>query len=84
MSSITIHALDHNLDQRLSLEAKRSKKSKNQLVKDLLARSLGMSVDGKYADDYREFCGLWSASEFAAFNASQAENSRVDPADWLP
>ena len=84
MSSFTIHALDHNLDQRLSLEAKRSRKSKNQFVKDILARSLGMPVDGKYTDDYREFCGLWSAAEMAAFNASQAENSRVDFGDWLP
>jgi len=46
-------------------------------------RSLGMPVDGKYADDYREFCGLWSAAEFIAFNASLAENSRIDTTDLL-
>lgn len=82
MSSITIHALDADLDRRLSEEARRSKKSKNQLVKGLLTRSLGMPVDGRYADDYREFCGLWSAGELAAFNGSQAENSSIDAADW--
>jgi ABC-type phosphate/phosphonate transport system substrate-binding protein len=82
MSSITIHALDSELDQRLTEEARSRKKSKNQLVKELLARSLGMRVDGRYADDYREFCGLWSAGELAAFNTTQTENSRVDAMDW--
>lgn len=84
MSSITIHALDAGLERRLAEEARRRKKSKNQLVKELLASSLGMRVEGAYADDYREFCGLWSAEEAAAFNAAQADNSQVDPADWLP
>ncbi|PKL07860.1 MAG: hypothetical protein CVV51_11955 [Spirochaetae bacterium HGW-Spirochaetae-7] len=84
MGSITIHALDHNLDLRLSEEARRSKKSKNQMVKDLLARSLGMSVECKFADDYREFCGLWSTDDLAAFTTSQTDNSRVDAANWQP
>jgi len=82
MSSITIHALDSSLDLRLTEEARSRKKSKNQLVKDLLARSLGMPVEGKYADDYREFCGLWSAGELASFYATQTENSSVDAMDW--
>jgi len=83
LSSITIHALEPALDQRLSEEARRNRKSKNQLVKDLLARSLGLPVDGKYVDDYREFCGLWSAAELADFNTLQVENSSVDAADYL-
>jgi len=82
MGSITIHALDAGLDRRLSEEARRSKRSKNQLVKDLLSRSLGMPVGGVFADDYREFCGLWTAADLAAFNSTQAENSIVDAADW--
>ncbi len=78
MSSITIHDLDHELDRKLTEEAHRSKKSKNQTVKDFLARALGMRVDGRYADDYREFCGLWSEDELKAFNKLQAENSKID------
>ncbi len=84
MSSITIHAMDADLEQRLTEEARLRKKSKNQLVKDLLAGSLGMRVQGKFADDYREFCGLWSAQDLVAFNVLQAGNSEVDEADWLP
>ena len=82
MSSITIHALDVDLDLRLTEEAKRNKKSKNKLVKELLAHSLGMASGGSFSDDYREFCGLWNPGERAVFEAVQVENSRVDEADW--
>lgn len=84
MGSLTIHAIDNDLDLRLSAEAKRNKKSKNQLIKDLLSQSLGMSITGTYADDYREFCGIWTNSEREAFDAYQAENSRIDEGDWRP
>ena len=54
------------------------------VVKELLARSLGLPVEGKMSDDYREFCGLWTAEEHAEFAARQADNSRIDPVDWQP
>lgn len=82
MSSITIHALDIGLDVRLTEEARLNKKSKNQLIKDLLSHSLGMPVAGKYSDDYREFCGSWTTAERDAFDLFQAENSRIDVGDW--
>ena len=84
MASITIHAIDSELDRRLAEEARRRKTSKNRLVKELLARSLGLPVEGKMSDDYREFCGLWTAEEHAEFAARQADNSRIDPVDWQP
>jgi hypothetical protein len=56
--------------------------SKNNLVKELLARSLGLPINGKLPDDYSEFCGLWTESEYEQFNANQRGNSRVDSEDW--
>jgi len=82
MSSITIHELDEGLHIRLAEEARRVKKSKNQLVKDLLSRSLGLRTGNAFADDYREFCGLWSQGEYEAFQATQTDNSRIDDGDW--
>lgn len=82
MSSITIHAIDSGLDVRLTEVAKRNKKSKNQLIKDLLSHSLGMPVAGKYSDDYREFCGCWTTAERHDFDSFQAENSQIDAGDW--
>jgi len=83
MGSFTLHALDDELDYQLSIEAKRQKKSKNQLVKEILARHLGMpDKNGSYEDDYSEFCGLWSAAEAADFNRIQKENNRIDDGEW--
>jgi predicted HicB family RNase H-like nuclease len=82
MASITIHQIDGELDQRLTAEAKRRKTSKNSLIKELLARALGLPIKGKLSDDYSEFCGLWAAEEQAEFEAVRAENSKVDPEDW--
>jgi hypothetical protein len=83
MSSITIHSLDTELDSKLTAEARRRKTSKNRLVKEILARSLGMPEKGRYADDYREFCGVWTVEERAAFERGQGDNSRIDDEDWL-
>lgn len=82
MSSITIHNMDAELDRRLSDEAKRRKTSKNRLVKELLADSLGLPLSGRYSDDYREFCGLWTAEDLLEFNTAQADNRRIDEEDW--
>jgi hypothetical protein len=79
MSSITIHDIDDALNERLTLEARRQRKSKNALIKDLLARDMGLPVDGNYADDYREFVGLWSVGDLQAFESAQRENGSIDP-----
>ena len=78
MGSFTIHTLDKALDLRLTNEARRNKKSKNQLIKEILAKSLGLPVEGRLTDDYREFCGLWDLTEQERFNELQKDNSRLD------
>lgn len=82
MSSITIHSIDGDLDRRLAEEAKKRKRSKNALVKDLLARSLGLPMDGVPDDEYSEFCGLWSDEERREFEAAIADNEAIDEAAW--
>lgn len=82
MSSITIHEIDDSLNERLTRESRRQKKSKNQLIKELLAKEMGLPTGQGYADDYREFCGLWTAEEARQFTLTQADNSTVDPEDW--
>ena len=51
-------------------------------IKGLLSRSLGLSAEGCHADDYREFCGIWTVEEGAVFDSFLADNSRVDAGDW--
>ena len=82
MASITIHDMDAVLNQRLAQEARRRNKSKNRFIKEILAREMGLPIGSSYADDYREFCGVWTVAEAEQFAASQKENSRIDPEDW--
>ncbi len=82
MGSLTIHALDTELGARLSAAARRSKTSKNRLIKDLLAKAVGLRAADNVGDDYREFCGLWNEAAFADFMATQADNTRIDLEDW--
>ena len=82
MRSITIHDLDEELSRRLTAEAQRQRTSKNSLIKRILAREMGLPEGGSYADDYREFVGLWSDSDLREFQGSQKGNSSVDPGDW--
>ncbi len=82
MSAITIHDIDDVLSERLSREARRQGKSKNALIKELLAKEMGLPLNGTYADDYREFVGLWAAEELQEFNRAQRANESIDPQDW--
>jgi len=43
-----------------------------------------MPTDGTYADDYREFCGIWTVNERETFDVFLADNSRIDEEDWRP
>jgi len=78
MGSITIHAIEPELDRKLSDEARERGTSKNALVKQLLARSLGVDQGASF----RDFCGLWNEAERAEFEAASSEARVVDPGDW--
>jgi hypothetical protein len=79
MSSITIHALDPELDRRLSAKAKEEGKSKNLFVKECLAQAVGL---GPYTDEYAEFCGVWTAEERSIYHAKTEDHDRIDAGEW--
>lgn len=83
MSSFTIHMIDHELDTKLSAEAKKRGTSKNNLVKDLLAEALGIARHNAANDDYRSFCGVWTAAERAEFEAGIEDVRTIHPEDWV-
>jgi hypothetical protein len=80
--SFTIHNIDKELDTRLSEKTRRSGISKNKLVQDILTHAVGLPTDDVPADDYREFFGLWTASEAKEFETVQAENRGINEGDW--
>lgn len=80
--SFTIHGIDPELDERLRERAREERVSKNQLVKQLLARAVGMVDRSDRENEYREFLGLWTDEQARRFDQAQADNRRVDPEDW--
>lgn|GEM_PF-717222 len=75
MKSIMIHGIDKNLENMINSRARAEGLSINKSVKKLLEESLGIkpAQTGKHRDDFKEFCGLWSNTDLAEFEAETAE-----------
>ena len=82
MSSITIHSIEPELNEKLNAMAASKGMSKNRLIKELLAQSAGMSTGTGQENEYHQFCGVWNREEHERFTAAQEENARGDPGDW--
>ena len=80
--SFTVHDIPPELNDLLSKEARARGISKNRFVKGVLAEAVGLPAENGYADEYGEFCGVWTAAETDDFDASLRDNRRVDPKDW--
>lgn len=80
--AFTVHGMDQELEVKLTQRAKREGISRNQLVKQLLARAMGYSDMNSEDDDYQEFLGCWTQEEKDAFDKVQLENQRIDDEDW--
>jgi hypothetical protein len=80
--AFTVHGIDEELDLKLNERAQREHISKNHLVKNLLARAMGLSSGNGNDDDYREFLGKWTDEDLREFELRQIENNQVNPVDW--
>ena len=86
MSTLTIHALDTVVEERVRAKAKREGRSLNQTLKELLAASVGAhpSPAADHRADFVEFHGVWSAQDARGFQAATADLETVDQRDWQP
>ena len=84
MSSLTIHGLDPDVEKRIRGKARKERKSLNQTVKELLAKSVGMRASSPADDraDFVEFAGIWSERDLREFEAATADLERIDEEDW--
>ncbi len=85
MSTLTIHALEPDVERRIRAKAKRAGRSLNQTLKELLAESVGLrpsSASTHHRADFAEFHGIWTSQDAEDFRAATAELDRVDEADW--
>lgn len=83
MKSISIHGLDGEIERSISERAKNEGKSVNKIMKELIAKALGLG--DKPPDNRSEFqdlCGVWTEAEAAEFLALIADLEVVDTKDW--
>ena len=84
MITMTIHA-DDVFAEALRVHARKSGKSINQTVKDLLAPVLGL-VKKKRAGDagnpFMKFCGVLPKGSAADLNRAVADQRRIDSEMW--
>lgn len=84
MKSITIHALDHQLDKLIRKRARKDGKSLNKTIKSLLEESLGISKlqDYDHSEDFMDLFGTWSEGDKKTFDESINDLEKIDEKDW--
>lgn len=84
MSTLTIHALEPDVERRIRIKAKKERKSLNQTLKQLLAESVGRSPlpAPDHRGEFEEFSGIWSRKDLEAFEKATADFEKVDEKDW--
>jgi plasmid stability protein len=83
MKSISVHGIDEETEKKIGERAKSEGKSVNKVVKELIAKALGLGE--RPPDNRAEFadlCGVWTEEEAAEFAEAVAEFGAVDEKDW--
>lgn len=80
MSTITIHALDEDIEKRIRRKAGRECKSLNKTIKEILIEK--MSGTAPPAVEFKEFAGVWSEDDLREFTKATAGFEQVDDEDW--
>jgi superfamily I DNA/RNA helicase len=83
MKSITVHGIDQKTEKLIQERAKSAGTSVNRIVKELLAKALG--VDKKSHDHREEFLelfGVWTEADEKEFREALRDFEAVDPEDW--
>jgi plasmid stability protein len=83
MKSISVHGIDKEIEQKIGERAKSEGKSVNRIVKELIAKALGM---GEKPPDNRamfeDLSGVWTEAAEREFLDSVADLETTDEKDW--
>ena len=84
MKSITIHGLDHQLDNLIRKRAKKHGISLNKTIKNLLEESLGIKKLQNYdhSEDFMDLFGTWSEEDKKKCDGSISDIEKIDENDW--
>ena len=83
MKSISVHGIDGEMVKAVEERAKKEGKSVNRIVKELIAKALGM---GEKPPDNRamfeDLSGVWTEAQEREFMDSIADLETTDEEDW--
>jgi hypothetical protein len=85
MKTISIHGIDGETEKAIKMRAKSESKSVNKVVKEIIAKSLGLGGHPSVTDNRAEFadlCGVWTEEDADRLLGSIDELEIVDPGDW--
>jgi len=83
MKSITVHGIDRETEKLINQRAKSAGTSVNKVVKELLAKALGIGKDKRYhRDEFLDLFGLWTKDDEKRFLEAVKELEIVEPGDW--
>jgi ferritin-like protein len=83
MKSISVHGIDEEIEKKIGERAKSEGKSVNKIVKELIAKALGLG--DKPPDNramFEDLSGIWTEEEEQEFLASIADLEKTDEKDW--
>ena len=85
MKAITIRGIDPELDEKLKSVSSKQGKSINQLILEILKKSLGLEKTKKYTkeyDDLDDLFGVWTDDEFDSISGKIIQERQIDPELW--
>jgi hypothetical protein len=83
MKSITVHGIDPETEKLISQRAKSAGTSVNKVVKELLAKALGIGKDKPdHRDEFLDLFGVWTEDDEMRFLEAVKEFEIVRPGDW--
>jgi len=83
MKSITIHGIDEETEKLINQRAKSAGMSVNKIVKELLAKALGLDKDRiDHRDEFLDLFGVWTEEDEKQFLEAVQDLETVHPGDW--
>lgn len=83
MKSITVHGIDEETEKLIKERAKSAGASVNRIVKELLAKALGIDKEKHdHRADFLDFFGVWTEADEKEFQEAVQDLEAVHPEDW--
>ena len=82
MKTLTIRNVPRPLAEALNRERRRTDRSLNRTVLDVLSRGLGVGAAGPPRNGLAKLAGTWTADEHRAFEPAVAPFETVDHEMW--